>query len=419
MAFPKFHGINLAANGFIENLRVERLAADPSPVSAGRVWYNTTEKALKYSSLDDTGAVVVQAFGNVTYIDSQVSSEAQARSDADDALDARLTTVETDYAQTSYVDQKIASLGNAFEYVGTIDGGVDAASALDLSTLSQTAAGDYYKVTTAGYFKATSGDTAFYLNANDGVLFNSAGGVDTVDNTNAQVQGTTDFVTVTGSADTGFTVDVAQAFKDRVSTLETEAGDLTTLTTDAKGDLVSALNEVDANADAVQGELDTTQTGAGLGTDGTYAANAGANYIASATSLKDADDKLDAALKSEANRAKAAEGDLSTLSTTAKASLVAAINEVDAAAGEGAAQLKTDINNQRATFQSGAAALNHSVAHGLNSAFVSVQVWVEGSDGIYRNDIVAVEETDNNTVSISLTEAANVKVAVQSLTDLA
>lgn len=50
---------------------------------------------------------------------------------------------------------------------------------------------------------------------------------------------------------------------------------------------------------AVQAELDATQVGAGLGTDGSYSANGSANYIATSTSLKDADNDLDAALKSE------------------------------------------------------------------------------------------------------------------------
>lgn len=49
--------------------------------------------------------------------------------------------------------------------------------------------------------------------------------------------------------------------------------------------------------EALQAELDATQVGAGLGKYGAYTAATGANYIATATSLKDADDKLDAALK--------------------------------------------------------------------------------------------------------------------------
>jgi hypothetical protein len=49
----------------------------------------------------------------------------------------------------------------------------------------------------------------------------------------------------------------------------------------------------------LQTELDATQVGAGLETDGSYVANGSANYISTATSLKDADTKLDAALKAE------------------------------------------------------------------------------------------------------------------------
>lgn len=44
-------------------------------------------------------------------------------------------------------------------------------------------------------------------------------------------------------------------------------------------------------------EIDAIETGAGLGEGGTYTANDSANYIADATSLKDADDKLDTAVK--------------------------------------------------------------------------------------------------------------------------
>lgn len=55
MAFPKFHGITLAAGAFIENATLERLAADPVPVAAGRLWYNTTDKVIKFSSLDAGG----------------------------------------------------------------------------------------------------------------------------------------------------------------------------------------------------------------------------------------------------------------------------------------------------------------------------------------------------------------------------
>ena len=71
----------------------------------------------------------------------------------------------------------------------------------------------------------------------------------------------------------------------------------------------TALN---TRADNLQTELDATQTGAGLGTDGAYAANTSANYIAAATSLKDADNKLDAAIKAVDTAYKAADATLTS-----------------------------------------------------------------------------------------------------------
>lgn len=52
---------------------------------------------------------------------------------------------------------------------------------------------------------------------------------------------------------------------------------------------------------AIQTELDTTQTGAGLNTDGTYTAPVGSNYLGSAASLKNADQLLDAEIKTVAD----------------------------------------------------------------------------------------------------------------------
>ncbi|PKQ46917.1 hypothetical protein, partial [Confluentibacter flavum] len=51
----------------------------------------------------------------------------------------------------------------------------------------------------------------------------------------------------------------------------------------------------------LQTELNTTQTGAGLNADGTYAANTSANYISGSTSLQDAANDLDAQAKVNAD----------------------------------------------------------------------------------------------------------------------
>ncbi|MBR1915216.1 MAG: YadA-like family protein [Alphaproteobacteria bacterium] len=60
-----------------------------------------------------------------------------------------------------------------------------------------------------------------------------------------------------------------------IATNTTNIGTLTSLTTDAKGNLVAAINEVDAHADAVQTEVDNIETALGVvNADGTYKASA-------------------------------------------------------------------------------------------------------------------------------------------------
>jgi hypothetical protein len=89
----------------------------------------------------------------------------------------------------------------------------------------------------------------------------------------------------------------------------TDAHDATAISTVAQNGVTAtnvqgALEELHSAIDALgsgsltdmQTEIDATQAGAGLGTDGAYAANGAAHYTSAATSLKDADDLLDAAI---------------------------------------------------------------------------------------------------------------------------
>lgn len=76
------------------------------------------------------------------------------------------------------------------------------------------------------------------------------------------------------------------------------AGELTSLTTDAKGTLVAAINEVDANADAAKTAADGAQSAAG-------------------------------AAQSKADTNAAAIGTVASLATDAKTNLVEAVNEVN------------------------------------------------------------------------------------------
>ena len=73
------------------------------------------------------------------------------------------------------------------------------------------------------------------------------------------------------------------------------------------------VDSVSSTASGLQTELDATQTGAGLGSNGAYSANSGTNYLASVTSLKAADEALDTQLKSVADAVSSNDSDISTL----------------------------------------------------------------------------------------------------------
>jgi len=107
-----------------------------------------------------------------------------------------------------------------------------------------------------------------------------------------------------------------------------DIGTLASLTTTEKGTIVGAINEVDANVDGLQTEVDATQTGAGLGTDGSYTTSETSNYLKAADftaatlgeSLFNADLLLDAQIKQVAD-------DLAALGT---GSITDIQNELDA-----------------------------------------------------------------------------------------
>ena len=73
------------------------------------------------------------------------------------------------------------------------------------------------------------------------------------------------------------------------------------------------VDSVSGTATSIQSELDATQTGAGLGTNGAYSANGSTNYLGSVASLKAADEALDTQLKTVADAVASNDSDISTL----------------------------------------------------------------------------------------------------------
>jgi hypothetical protein len=71
--------------------------------------------------------------------------------------------------------------------------------------------------------------------------------------------------------------------------------------------LQSQINTLGSGSGDIQGELDDTQAGAGLASDGSYSAPGVSNYLSGATSLYSADEELDTALKAEEDARSAAD----------------------------------------------------------------------------------------------------------------
>ena len=209
-------------------------------------------------------------------------------------------------SQLSALSTHINALGNAFVYVGTVAGG-PAGSPADLSALTDKNPGDYYKVTVGGTF--TDGTNTFVANVGDGLVFNLSGSVDKIDSTDSVVTGTADFVSVTGTTDTGFVVDVADAFKNRVSTLETNATALEARVTTTEGNVTALTSALATETSARQAADETLQANIDAETSARQAADVTlqANIDAETSARQAADQVLTDELATETSARQAAD----------------------------------------------------------------------------------------------------------------
>ena len=151
------------------------------------------------------------------------------------------------------------------------------------------------------------------------------------------------------------------------------------------------VDNLNAKADAIQSELDKTQEGAGLDTDGSYIANSDANYISGATSLADADNKLDSKVKENAD------------------AIAQEVSDRDA----GDKAIRSDINSTRFVFEASDAATEFTVSHNLGSEMVDVMIWVYDEDEEkWFNDSTIVNIEDANSIKVTLTEAAKIRATI-------
>ena len=76
------------------------------------------------------------------------------------------------------------------------------------------------------------------------------------------------------------------------------------------------VDSVSSSVTSLQSEVDATQSGAGLGTDGSYSANGSTNYLGSVASLKAADEALDSQLKTVADAVASNDTDIASLQSS-------------------------------------------------------------------------------------------------------
>jgi len=82
------------------------------------------------------------------------------------------------------------------------------------------------------------------------------------------------------------------------------------------------------------------------------------------------------------------------------------------------ADLKASVNGNTVTFESSVPATSHVVAHALNTPFVTVAMWVKQDDGTFRNDIAQITLTNNNSLTVDLTVAKDIRVVVTAPLDV-
>ena len=235
----------------------------------------------------------------------------------------------------------------------------------------------------------------------------------------------------------------------RLGTLEDQVngkiGNLTTLATEDKSTIVAAINELHADAVTDRSNLAASTGSTLVG----YAGKAGVNSLLTVAAGTVAA-SLDAIVVAIDAEAKATDDFIAKLSSTeagkgsslvgfagqgvvgtdkfalAAGSVNASIGSITTAVNEdriaiedavaSVADLKTAINAQGYKVVS-APALTHTIVHGLNSIDIDVATWFK--DGaVWVNHQAYTKIVDANTVELTLTTAAEVKVLVKKFEDL-
>ena len=235
---------------------------------------------------------------------SSLESRATATEAKDAEQDGRLTTNESDIdsLEAKVGDSSVALDTTAQTLVGGINevhGELDAVEARvtghDSDIASNLAAVVAEKSRAEGQEGLIRGEFA----AADTALENAYIAADAV----VKAEAATDASTKADTAEANAKVYADTIVGDEAVTRENADNVLQSAITAEESARISGDAALSNRATALETEMTATQSGAGLATDGSYVAPSGSNYLDLSTSLKDADAKLDAAVKAEEGRA--------------------------------------------------------------------------------------------------------------------
>lgn len=542
--YQEFHGIKLANGAVIANFVVEKLAAAPLVLEAGRSWYNTTTNVYQYVESNGTELVVktttsaealAQAISNleaklastnagkgagvvgfvgqtgtngkfsvaagtvedslkavVGAVDAEIKrAEDEAKADRDalaasagaglvgyegqtgakgvitvaagtvaasldslvDQVDAKIFDLGDDkLSKSTLVDQAVAS-NVTFAKNVVIEGDISVlgdknrieGNVVELGDniilLNREVLPDAEPVADAGLSvnRGIKGELDFIL-WDESAKYVSAPVV-TVD----EVTGDETIVqsrVILGVEFDAFDTEVTHRLEVLEEQVNGKIGDLTLLHTNAKGNLVVAINEVQDELDQYKLDVADKTKGATLVA---YAGKAGANSLVTVAegTVSGAVDSLVVALDAEM---KSTDDYIASLAANAGSSLVGFAGQgvvadafylpagkVDASLGAIVTAIKEDREDIKALQDADAslvskinaskyvvispAAQTHTITHNLNSSDISVDVWFK--DGAsWLNHQASCKIVDANTIEFTLTTAAELKVLVKKFDDL-
>ena len=414
-----------AADGNL-NTAITNLASTASTDRAAiRTEFAAADSALDTSLKAYADTAEADAIASAAaYTDAEVLAEENARIAADNALDARLTTEEGN-VDALEATMGTATLSTTAQTVTAAINELNSGSAASVAALQSevdtveaalglNADGSYAGHSGTNYIDAATtakgaielldgalkteetariaGDAATLASAQ---AYADTAEADAITTSNAYTDAREVAITTAYTAAIGVETNRATGVEGQLQADLTAEVNRATL---AEGALQTALNTEASTARAAEGanataianaqaELDVTQSGAGLATDGTYSANGSADYISGATSLADADNKLDAAIKAMDVAYKAADTVLTNDLASEEAARIAADT-----------LLTTNLNNEIARAQN-AEGVNAAAISQNASDIASEEARAQAAEGVLTTDLAALTATVNDVIS--------------------